>query len=108
MCRMTGHQTLRGAPKDHDVVVAFSARGDFDEFDAARTPVALGFDPRAGAPLVLIFKVLKVALLPGPLHQPEAFGGLRRERGYLQFGGIGELPEYPFAGTRIDYESVRV
>src|SRR6202008_593693 len=92
--RMGRRQRLRGAPKGDDVVVALPPRRYLDEFEGARAPLTLGFDPGAGAALILRVEILKVDLLPGSLHQSEAFGLLVGEGGYLEFDRVCERPKY--------------
>src|ERR1035438_1841256 len=100
--RMPRRQGLRRTPKSHDIVIALAPRRNFDQFDGARAPLAPGFDPGAGPTLILRVEILKIALLPGPLHQSEASRRLRREGGSLEFGRIRELPKYVFAGLHIN------
>jgi len=46
--RMTRRQGLRGTPKGHDIVIGLAPGRYFDQFDGARAPFTLGFDPGAG------------------------------------------------------------
>jgi hypothetical protein len=53
-------------------------------------------------------EVLEIALISGTLHQSEALWRLSGESGDLEFGRIGELSKYAFAGLRFDQQSVRI
>src|SRR5258708_15796573 len=95
---MARRQRLRGAPKAHDVVIALATRRDFDELEGARAPLTLGFDPGAGAALILRVEILKIDLLPRSLHHSEPFGPLRGEDAYLNLDRLVDRPQSLLAG----------
>src|ERR1700736_6380589 len=108
MFLMIWRETVRRPPKGHDVVVALPARWYLHQLHRARTPIPFGFDPRAGAPLVLIFEILKIDLLPRTLYQAEALGRLSREGRCLQLDRVRQLPEDLLTRARVDHQAVRI
>ena len=105
---MTGRQAVGRPPERDDIVVALASRRNFDQFHPARSPIALGLDPGAGATLVLVLKILEIALLPRALYQAEAIGRFGGEARYLQRDGVRQLPEDLLARFRGDHETVRI